>query len=232
PPPQPCGDCYQGIGEGNSYQAAKSDARADLCSNIRVVVSSLIETGAYHSVKKSPQSNDFKVNYKEVAKILTKSKSNCVFEQMPVRETKSEQSGGRYYVLLTMKISDYAHYMAGRYAAIEFQPGSAAEKQLFEPLIEFLRGRGYLPLGEDKTSPDYRLIVKYSQNVKNTGVEGLQIGEASLSGQIVRLADGAVVETLQVNGLVERGFSIEKIENELLIKASLKILEKAEHGYE
>jgi hypothetical protein len=218
-------NCFQGLGEADTYREAKASALGDLCMNIRVSVHSEIETSAKHKMQST--GSDRKIDYQELSMISDKLKSDCVFEGMPVKEKYNEKVDGRQYVLLSMTTADYLDYMSHRYAKIQMK--TKAEKSgtdgLTSAFIEMLHSRGYLVLKSTGQEPDFLLEASYAQHIKKTAMENLLIGEASISFSLVRTEDKSVIESYSLNDIVARGFSEDTVESEL-IKKAVEVIQK------
>ncbi len=216
--PPSCPRCYQGLGEGETYNAAKNRAKADLCDDLRVVVSSEMETIRAQTFRDST-SGGKTIDYDEVVRLVERSESNCVFEGMPLQEApRPETIGAKVYVRLVLPFAKYASWLASRAVTIDIVADpplpQAATASIGGALSSCVRDLGYLPHHGGGERP-YRLEADFSVTVTDTGTGGLIVVKAHPVFKLVHEASGRIRWERDMGNLMTRGFNRDKLTNEL-----------------
>lgn len=224
--PPPCPACYQGLGEGETYAAAKHRARADLCDDLRVVVSSELETTRAQTFRDST-SGGRAIDYDEVVRLVERSESNCVFEGMPLREIPRPVTRGEaVYVRLVLPFAGYSSWLAGRAALIDVRADpplpQATAASLGGALSACVRGLGYLP-HHGGTELPYRLEADFSVSVVATGTGGLVVARAQPVLKLVHSSSGRIRWERDLGELVARGFDAGELVRDLAGMAAKKL---------
>jgi len=225
--PPPCPRCYQGLGEGETYNAAKNRARADLCDDLRVVVSSELETTRAQTFRDST-SGGKAIDYDEIVRLVERSESNCVFEGMPLREVpRPVTAGDTVYVRLVLPFAGYSSWLAGRAAAIDVTadpplPRTAAAA-IRGALSGCVRDLGYLPHNGGGEKLPYRLEADFSVSLNDTGTGGLVVAKAQPVLRLVHAASGRIRWERDLGALMARGFDREKLVRDLAGMAAEKL---------
>ncbi|MFH1531891.1 MAG: hypothetical protein ABIK09_14290 [Pseudomonadota bacterium] len=224
--PPSCPHCYQGLGEGETYNAAKNRAKADLCDDLRVVVSSEMETTRAQTFRDST-SGGKAIDYDEVVRLVERSESNCVFEGMPLQEApRPETVGDKIYVRLVLPFKTYASWLASRAVIIDVVATpplpQSANATIGGALSGCVRDLGYLPHHGGKELP-YRMEAGFSLAATDTGTGGLIVLRAHPVFKLVHVASGRIRWERDLGTLVARGFDRDKLVDDLAGMAAKKL---------
>lgn len=224
--PPSCPQCYQGLGEGETYNAAKNRARADLCDDLRVVVSSEMETTRAQTFRDSTAGGKT-IDYDEVVRLVERSESNCVFEGMPLQETpQAVTAGEKVYVRLVLPFARYASWLASRAATIDIAAApplpQGAAATLGGALTGCVRDLGYLPHHGGKALP-YRLEAAVPVTVTDTGTGGLIVVKAHPVFKLVHVESGRIRWERDLGSLIARGFDQDKLLEDIAGMAAKKL---------
>ena len=224
--PPSCPRCYQGLGAGETYNAAKNRAKADLCDDLRVVVSSQMETTRAQTFRDSTGGGK-SIDYDEVVRLVERSESNCVFEGMPLQEApRAETVGKTVYVRLVLPFEKYAAWLGSRAALIDILADpplpQGATATLGGALSSCIRDLGYLPHHGDGDLP-YRLEAGFSSTVTDTGTGGLIVVKAHPVFRLVDKASGRIRWEQDLGTLMARGFNRDKLVGDLAGMAAKKL---------
>lgn len=228
-PPPACRDCYQGLGEGEDYQSALNSAKARLCEDISVVVTSDTETTRKQALRDSLSGGDrdIDIGYEEYTQVYDKLNSNCQFEKaVPIREVRLETVGGRVYVLLQLGIGDYARYLATKTVSVDIKvPEGVSAATLSKVAFDTLHNSGYIVVGEGRPSFSAEISLDCTLS-EAAGFEGMVSADCSLSYRLTRVADKTVLKEEVIGGIGDRGFDKKKLMKIIEKKASEELEKK------
>jgi len=224
--PPPCHKCYQGLGEGETYNAAKNRAKADLCDDLRVVVSSEMETTRAQTFRDSTTGGK-SIDYDEVVRLVERSESNCVFEGMPLQEVpRTETVGAKVYVRLVLPFAKYAAWLGSRATSIDIAATpplpQGATATIGGALTGCVRDLGYLPHHGGEALP-YRLDAAIPVTVTDTGTGGLLVVKAHPVFKLVHVESGRIRWEQDLGTLMARGFDKDKLVGDLAGMAAKKL---------
>lgn len=207
------------------YATAKRRALASLCEDIRVVVQSESMDERRHKLKQVTVNNrpvEEVMSFDELTRVVNRTSARCVFEGMPVKETRDDV-GGQSYVWLKLRVSDYIRYMAGRTAAVEVDMGdsSLAGDSLAALVADHLRGKGYLAVVKSGAPSHFRAAITFRPSTQETSTEfnNLIVGTAELTYQLTKISTGVEIESEHISGLKARGFKTDSVLDDLLKRA-------------
>lgn len=217
--PPECPRCYQGLGDGETYNIAKNRAKIDLCDDLRVVVSSEMETTRAQTFRDSTGGQKA-IDYNEVVRLVERSRSDCIFEGMPLQEAPRPVTiGHKVYVRLVLPFAKYAAWLAGRAVAIQVvtEPPlpQAAASSLSGALSGCVRNLGYLPHHGAQEQP-YRLDADFPMTVAETDTGGLLVVKAHPVLRLVNTNSGRIRWEKDLGSLMVRGFNRDKLVDDLV----------------
>ncbi len=227
-PPAPCSDCYQGEGEAATCTAALERARRSLCEDIRVVVESEASDARNHVLRQAQSaSGEFNSShFNEVVRVLTTTRSRCVFESVPIQEQRSSQSAG-CFVVLRLGIAEYQRHLESRTVLLQTN-GNAPEwdiGQALEAAAEHLRASGFVVLRQG--TGKYLATLTFGASVASAGAEfsDVLVATGSVGWVVTRLEDGVEIERSQLPSVMARGFKQEAAVRNLLAEMARSLRE-------
>jgi len=190
-----------------------------LCDDILVVVESETTDDRKHLLHQAQDGEGEKseeMDYSEVVRMVSKSRSKCAFDNMPLHEQR-EDVGGQSFVVLRMGISDYARYLAGRTVQVQVssQTDGVNSDAAVEAVTDRLRGQGYLVVTHG-TSAKYLGLLNVSVSMQNAGAQfsGMAIASGEADWVLVRSSDGAEIERVHAADITARGFKEKSVLND------------------
>jgi hypothetical protein len=221
-PLAPCTHCYHGEGIAKDYNTALRRAKAALCEDIAVVVTStsrdmrtslLRETADGHRV----------ATFEELVTVAARTKARCVLPGLPLLE-KRDEAGGNNYVVLRMEVAAWKKFLDQRATYIKIE--SAAGQPLRgvrNVLANYLRYKAY-PVATVEDRANMGALVRFESSVGETpdDFQGLHVGTGKLTYSLVRLTGGDEVESFHISDVTARAFKpsvvLQKLEDTAIDK--------------
>jgi len=217
---------YYGLGEGGSYEAARTMALGSLCRSIHVNIRTSI--GIVRQQVVTAENDEQTVLFKQIEESMNRASARCSFKgriTRLIREVRSQERNGRYYVKLKMSMSGYVRFLPQRTVVIRVRPDRFAE--LTEPLVQVvmdvLRDDNFVVVEPGGRPARFLKELIFEPKIQDTGVSRLKTGRVQPVFKLVDTKGRRLLKRVCPGTFTARGFE-DSLIVEKLVTASAKAL--------
>jgi len=220
---------YYGMGEGGSYDAARTAALGGLCKSIHVNIKTSMKIVSQQMV--SGENNDQKVFFRQMEESINRASARCSFKgriSRLIREVRSKQQDGRYYVVLKMSMVDYVRFLAQRTVVIEVRPNTAASltEPLTQVILDDLRDDDFVVVEQGGNTPHFRAELLFEPKITATGLGGLKNGSVQPVYKLVNTKNQRLIKHVCLGTFTAHGFDESMITRKLVEDATNALQKK------